>query len=186
MNNPSRLRLRGGPYNLSVPASPTMFLRKQAHRLCVWETKLSFHPTEEHEEAGSVVWWNYLTYSSIGIRKAHGGTNRDGPTRARIVRFRSAECEIVERRLHRFDSDVVLLIRCSDSKYEFGFKELGVTENETLEPQWLGEVSNEIMTRPPPIGLAFSGMLLGFYAFAEFRNCTEPADFHYAKLRLRD
>lgn len=27
--NPSRLRLYGGPYNLSISASPTMFLRKQ-------------------------------------------------------------------------------------------------------------------------------------------------------------
>jgi beta-xylosidase len=28
---PNYLRLHGGPYNLSVPASPTMFLRKQTH-----------------------------------------------------------------------------------------------------------------------------------------------------------
>ncbi|KAJ5812482.1 glycosyl hydrolase [Penicillium riverlandense] len=185
INNPSRLRLHGGPYNLSLPASPTLFLRKQTHRFCVWETKLSFHPTAGREEAGSVVWWNYLTYSSIGIRKVHDGTNGDATARARLVRFRSAECEIVERRLRRFDSDVVLLIRCNDSEYEFGFKELDATGNETLEPQWLGKVSNKVMTRPPPIGLAFSGMLLGLYAFADFRKCTEPADFHYAEFRLR-
>ncbi|KAJ5619121.1 glycosyl hydrolase [Penicillium lagena] len=186
MNNPSRLRLHGGPYNLSVPASPTLLLRKQTHRFCVWETKLSFHPTAEHEEAGSVVWWNYLTYSSIGIRKVDYGNNGDATAKARIIRFRSADCEVVERKLHSFDSDVVLLIRCGDSRYEFGFKELGKSENEMLEPQWLGGVSNETMTRPPPIGLAFSGMLLGLYAFAEFRKCTEPADFHYAEFRLRD
>lgn len=171
---------------LSEPASPTLFLRKQTHRFCIWETKLSFHPTEDREEAGSVVWWNYLTYSSIGIRKVchlgkDGGTDGD-----RVVRFRSAECKIVERNLRKLDSDVVLLIRCSDDKYEFGFQELGVAVDEVTEPQWLGEVSTETMTKSPPIGMAFTGMLLGLYAFSEFRRCTEPADFHYAEFRRHD
>ncbi|KAJ5150350.1 glycosyl hydrolase [Penicillium canariense] len=181
-----RLRLHGGPYNLSDPASPTLLLRKQTHRSCVWETKLSFHPTEEHEEAGSVVWWNYLTYSSIGIRKVYDDKNADAAAKARLVRFRSADCEIVERRLHKFDSDVVLLIRCGDSKYEFGFQELDKMGGEIVEPHWLGEVSTEAMTKPPSLGMAFSGMLLGLYAFAKFRKCTEPADFHYAEFRLPD
>lgn len=186
LKEPGRLRLYGGPYNLSEPASPTMFLRKQTLSFCTWKTKLSFHPTAEHEEAGVVAWWNYLTYSSIGIRTVNVGPNELAGNRARVIRFKSMDGEIAERRLQRFDSDVVLSIECGDSGYQFGFKEIqGTTsDHERSEAEWLGEVSNEDMTKPPPIGLDFSGMLLGLYAFADFRKCTEPADFHYAEIKL--
>ncbi|KAI9930244.1 hypothetical protein MW887_012056 [Aspergillus wentii] len=120
---PNYLRLYGGPYNLSTPTCPTLFLRKQTHRSCIWETRLSFHPTSDKTEAGTVVWWNYFTYSSIGIRLFSG---------KRIIRFRSAEGNVVEHELNT-QSDVIFFIECGEN-YRFGFKE---ASNET---QWVGQV----------------------------------------------
>lgn len=182
-SNPSRLRLYGGPYNLSVPASPTMFLRKQTSRCCVWETKISFHPMTEHEEAGSVLWWNYLTYSSIGIRKARSRDGMNPAPTARMIHFRSARGDTVSRLLEQPDSDVFLYIRCG-KKYEFGFRELVGPGDEDGPIQWLGEASNEVMTSPPSAGLAFSGMMFGLYAFADYQRSLNAAEFHYAQIKL--
>ncbi|KAH8658543.1 glycosyl hydrolase [Ilyonectria robusta] len=184
-SNPSRLRLYGGPYNLSVPASPTMFLRKQTLRCCIWETKVSFHPTTEHEEAGSVLWWNYLTYSSIGIRKARRGDGMSPAAAARMIHLRSARGDAVSRLLEQPDSDVCLYIRCG-KKYEFGFRELVGPGDEDGPIQWLGEASNEVMTNPPSAGLAFSGMMFGLYAFADYQQSLNAAEFHYAQVKLID
>lgn len=46
----------------------------------------------------------------------------------------------------------------------------------------MGEVSNEVMTRDPPVGAPFTGMMLGLYAFGELERCLVPADFRYAEL----
>ncbi|BAE55534.1 unnamed protein product [Aspergillus oryzae RIB40] len=159
---PNHLRLHGGPYNLSVPSCPTLFLRKQIHHYCTWETKLSFSPESQHTEAGTVVWWNYFTYSSIGIRLS---PTKEG---ARIVRFRPAEGEVIDRELRSAVSDVVFFIECGD-QYRFGFKEVNGTSSET---QWIGEVQNSTMTQSPPVGAPFTGMMLGLYAFGERQRCV--------------
>lgn len=169
----NHLRLHGGPYNLSVPSCPTLFLRKQIHHYCTWETKLSFSPQSQHTEAGTVVWWNYFTYSSIGIRLS---PTKEG---ARIVRFRPAEGEVIDRELRSAVSDVVFFIECGD-QYRFGFKEVNGTSSET---QWIGEVQNSTMTQSPPVGAPFTGMMLGLYAFGERQRCLLPADFGYAEFR---
>lgn len=183
--DPCRLRLHGGPYNLSIPASPTMFLRKQTFNFCTWETKLSFNPTTELEEAGSVVWWNYFTYSSIGIRKGRGDEDSDSTKASRIICFRPAHGKTIRLKLCRQDSDVYLYIRCGN-QYEFGFSESSKPGNEDLQVHWLGEVSNKVMTSPPPVGLDFSGMMLGLYAFSEYQKSRNPAEFHYVQCRLQD
>ena len=169
---PNFLRLYGGPYNLSIPTSPTLFLRKQMHRFCTWETRLSFHPTSEYAEAGTVVWWNYFTYSSIGLRINE---------KTRFIRFQPAEGAVVERELRSNRSDVVFLIECGD-RYKFGFREIDGTAA-SMESQWIGEVSNGVMTKEPPIGISFTGMMLGIYSFAERQRCLAPADFHYVEFR---
>lgn len=138
---PGHLRLYGGPYNLSVPASPTLFLRKQTHRFCTWETKLTFQPSSEHTEAGTVVWWNYFTYSSLGIRKQGDG---------RIIRFRPAEGEVVEHQLG-LTTDVVLLVECGN-EYRFGYREYT-----SQQINWIGTVSNKAATKVPPVGAPFTG-----------------------------
>ncbi|OJD33521.1 glycoside hydrolase family 43 protein [Diplodia corticola] len=167
---PGYLRLYGGPYTLSTPACPTVFLRKQTHDPVTWETRLSFRPDSSKTEAGAVVYWNQHTYSSIGIRKA--------PEGGRIIRVRPAEGEAKDFQLKSLDSDVVLTIK-SDDGYELGFKEFGL-EHDEVEVRWVGRVSSEIMTRDPSVGAAFTGMMLGVYAFGELEQCFAPADFEYA------
>lgn len=164
---PNYLRLHGGPYNLSVPASPTMFLRKQTHHFCRWETRLSFEPTVAETEAGTVVWLNYFTYSSIGIRK-------DG--KGRFIRFRPSKGDTVE---HRLDTQtaVTLSVDCG-TEYRFGYRE-GTQPN----VHWIGSVSNIAATAAPPVGANFTGMMLGLYAFGERQRCLAPADFAYAEFR---
>ncbi|RAH59455.1 glycosyl hydrolase [Aspergillus piperis CBS 112811] len=169
---PGFLRLYGGPYNLSVPACPTLFLRKQTHRFCTWETRLSFHPRNQVCEAGAVVWWTYFTYSSVGIRLGKNGQ--------RIVRLRSPGGEVVDFGLRHSQSDVRLVIECGDS-YRFGFQELSDVESDDALIEWIGEVDNSSMTAAPPVGVAFTGMMLGLYAFGERQRCLDPADFHYAQ-----
>ncbi|KAJ5661448.1 uncharacterized protein N7477_009064 [Penicillium maclennaniae] len=162
---PNNLRLYGGPYNLSIPACPTLFLRKQTHRYCTWEIELTFEPISDYTEAGTVCWWNYFTYSSIGIRKR--GNNR-------VIHFRPSEGDKVERKLN--SSTVVLVVECGN-EYRFGYRE------STNHVEWIGSVSNQAATRAPPVGASFTGMMLGLYAFGERQKCLTPADFAYAQFR---
>jgi beta-xylosidase len=140
---PNHLRLYGGPYTLSVPASPTMFLRKQTHRFCTWETKLSFQPTSEHTEAGTVLWWNYFTHSSLGIRK------RDDQ---RIIRFKPSEGDVIEATLQP-TRDIILVVECGN-EYRFGYRD--PSSEETI---WIGSVANYVVTKAPPVGAPFTGMI---------------------------
>ena len=167
------LRLNGGPYNLSWPACPTLFLRKQTSRVVTWETQLSFSPTSPRTEAGTVVWWNYFTYSSLGIRLSPTDSSK------RILRFRPAKGEEKTAELSTTDADVKLIVKCEELKYIFGF-----VEGEEGETTWIGEVSTDIMTENPPVGAPFTGMLLGLYSFGEMEPCLVPADFKYAQFSL--
>lgn len=167
------LRLYGGPYNLSVPTCPTLFLRKQTHRVCTWETRVSFESKQKHTEAGTVVWWNYLTYSSMGVQGSDTG--------GRMVRFQPAQGDAVEIPLQNAQSDVIFVVECGPS-YRFGFREAAPDGDQT-RLQWVGDVGNDTMTRPPRVGAAFTGMMLGVYAFGERQRCLAPADFHYAMWR---
>ncbi|GAB1203642.1 hypothetical protein APSETT445_002279 [Aspergillus pseudonomiae] len=106
---------------------------------------------------------------------------RLSPTKeaTRIVRFRPAEGEVIDRELESAVSDVVFFIECGD-QYRFGFREVNGAHSET---QWLGEVQNSTMTQSPPVGASFTGMMLGLYAFGERQRCLVPADFAYAEFR---
>lgn len=174
---PGVLRLWGSPYTLSIPTCPTLFLRKQTARSGAWSTRLSFQPTSSNTESGTVLWWNYFTYSSIGIRLSPSDSTQ------RIIRFRPAAGKEVTIPLNNEVSDVEFIIRCSNEKYEFGF--VGFSEDRDMDEVtntiWLGEIPTEDMTVDPPIGAAFTGMMLGIYAFGELEGCLVPADFKQAK-----
>lgn len=144
-----------------------MLLRKQTTKKCRWETRVSFQPTSQQEEAGLVVWWNYLNYSTIAICMSLDG---------RLVRFQPAEGEAVSRQTERSDSDVHLYVECGSS-YRFGFGE------STDDVRWLGQVSNEVMTRQPAAGMAFTGMMIGVYATSRYERSLNPADFHYLECK---
>ncbi|KAF3402989.1 Non-reducing end alpha-L-arabinofuranosidase BoGH43B [Talaromyces pinophilus] len=190
IERPNCLRLHGGPYKLSDPACPTLFLRKQSERFCTWETRLSFTPSSPYTEAGTVVWMDYFTYSTIGIRlkvSSNKGSN-DAPKEKilqRIIRFTppiGSDADVIEHELKSLDSDIILTISCGDG-YQFSFREIVKNDTTTQEQlQCLGEVANEVMTRPPPIGLQFTGVMLGLYAFGTYHPCSTPADFHYVQV----
>jgi len=170
---PQHLELFGGPWNLSVPAVPTMFLRKQSARRTRWSTRLDFRPTSGRTEAGTVVWWNYLTYSSMGVRRAADGS--------RIIRFKPAEGAEKSIGLETKDADVLLVIDCQDLYYRLGFQEVkDGSSDDVSEITWVGSVSTDIMTRDPTVGAAFTGMMMGVYAFGEMERCLVPAVFKFA------
>lgn len=93
-----------------------MFLRKQTTRQTLWTTQLNYRPDSARTEAGTVVWWNYSTYSSIGIRRSSSGS--------RFVRYCPAAGDVVHCPLQTKEADVLLLIDCHNLEYRLGFVEL--------------------------------------------------------------
>lgn len=69
-----------------------------------------------------------------------------------------------------------LCIYCSRTHYKLGYN-LSPADSEVF---WLADVSMENMTADPPKGMAFTGMMLGLYAFGELEPCIDPADFSFA------
>jgi hypothetical protein len=57
-----------------------------------------------------------------------------------------------------------------------------IQESHVEKMIWIGEVANDVMTRPPPIGAQFTGVMLGLYAFGEHHPSYTPADFHHANI----
>jgi Beta xylosidase C-terminal Concanavalin A-like domain len=172
-----------------------MFLRKQTHRFCKWETRLSFLPSTRYTEAGTVVWMDYFTHCSIGIRLIQptndeyvDDTEQTDVQPQRSIRFSppiGSGGDTVERKLSSFNSEVIFQIECGN-QYRFSFrevsKEIESHGNDGDQTIWIGEVTNEVMTRPPPIGAQFTGVMLGLYAFGEHHPCSTPADFHYVNV----
>ncbi|KAL4778427.1 glycosyl hydrolase [Aspergillus varians] len=189
------LRLHGAPYTLSTPACPTLFLRKQTHRFCLWETRLRFTPDSAHIEAGTAVYLNYYTHVSIGIRLAPlTGTTRlaGGIVQPkRIIQFTStnagSKVQRVEIPLVSGTSDVVFQIECGDA-YRFGFREvLPGFELEVeggSEIQWVGEGRNSALVDAPlPVGALFTGVMLGVYSVGDREGVRVAADFAYVQVK---
>lgn len=76
-------------------------------------------------------------------------------------------------------ADVLLVVDCQDLEYRFGSQELNPASIE-CDVTWIGSVSTEIMTRGPKVGAAFTGMMLGLYAFGEMERCFVPAVLRFA------
>lgn len=89
-----------------------------------------------------MLWWNYFTYSSVGVRQRGG---------ARVIQFQSSEGHIIQKILSGSD-DVTLFIECG-TEYRFGYQE--VTD---LEINWIGTVSNKAAVKLPAVGVPFTGM----------------------------
>ncbi|KAF2831844.1 glycosyl hydrolase [Ophiobolus disseminans] len=174
---PGYLTLYGGSYTLSMPTSPTLFLRKQQYWPVTWETRLQFQPKTTRVESGTVVWWNYTCFASVGI-----ALREDGGQSQRIVRYTppSNHGKSVEKVIAQ-DGEVTLRIDCTPNSYRLGFREARNDDNEDCI--WLGEVNTEIMTRNPEIGQPFTGMMMGLYSVGELQPVLEPAHFAYAEFR---
>ena len=204
---PGILRLYGSAYSLSSPACPTLFLRKQFKIEGLWSVRLSFNPTSPRCEAGTCVYWNYLTHASIGIRLAEpdepSSEGSEEPVRRQIVftltyprtpyyglKTPSVQTEQHTWPLRHTDSDVMLFIQCSGIAYRLGWYEILPSEkNDPTFGKNRKELSRKAtysdkavastytMTRDPPVGAAFTGMMLGLYAFGENKPCLTPVDF---------
>jgi hypothetical protein len=165
---PGKLTLFGGPYDLSTPACPTAWFRKQSSRRVTWSTTLDFDPVTTRSEAGTVVYMNYFTYTSIGIRRATDSEKR-------IIRFRPAKQAVKDVELST-TGPVKLLIKSDDLSYTLGYQESGAKE------VWLGDVDIDTMTSDPAVGAAFTGMMFGLYAFGELEPALAPAIFEVCRV----
>ncbi|KAJ6265043.1 Beta-xylosidase [Drechslerella dactyloides] len=184
---PGYLRLHGGPYNLTVPESPTMLLQRQTRANIVWTAELDFYPNSRNYEAGTVVWWNSYTFASIGVRF-------DPLTRRRYLVTKQAvdgqgAFEDQKHALPENKSLVLLHIKALPLEYQLGFSFPSKTNESDRSPKriktditWLSSVSTRIMTLLPPIGNAYAGMMFGVYCFAELERCLVPADFRQSVL----
>lgn len=173
---PNYLRLYPGPHKLSSPASPVALFRKQQLKEGTWKTRLSFSPEVANTEAGTAVYWNYFTWTSIGVRRADSG--------GRQIVFTPTEGEAIAVDLRNSSSEIDLVIECKKQSYRFGYQE--VAESAKRIPtdkdiSWLGEVSTNGMTKNPPIGHVFTGMMLGIYAYSDMQRSLVPADFYFAE-----
>lgn len=45
---------------------------------------------------------------------------------------------------------------------------------------WSEDIPMQDITADPPKGMAFTGMMLGVYAFGELEPCLDVADFEFA------
>ena len=175
---PDELTLYGGPYTLSMPTCPTLFLRKQKHWPVVWETQLDFEPNVVGVEAGTVVWWNCTCYASIGIALV----DRDGQLQ-RIMRLTTPDMQVKEAVIAR-QGAIKLIVESSVECYRLGYREVAVGSQETSgDWKWLGAVDTQIMTRSPEVGAPFTGMMMGLYSFGVMQPVLTPAHFAYAEFR---
>ncbi|KAF2130909.1 glycoside hydrolase family 43 protein [Dothidotthia symphoricarpi CBS 119687] len=174
-DRPGCLTLHGGPYTLAMPTSPTLFLRKQRQWPVVWKTELDFELQTTRVEAGTVVWWNYTCFASIGIRlRQHGSQTQ------KVVRFTPpANTDDHVEELIGAHGRVKFMVDCTEGSYRFGFKEVDVQSNG--EWKWLGAVDTQVLTRNPDVGQPFTGMMLGLYSFGELQPALVPAHFTYAE-----
>ncbi|KAF3309884.1 hypothetical protein TWF173_010284 [Orbilia oligospora] len=178
------LRLHGGPYNLTVPECPTMLLQRQTRANIVWTTELEFYPDRKTYEAGTVVWWNSYTFSSIGIRVTESGQRYIAVKQALDGKggFEEFQHELPEGKF-----PVQLHIKALPLEYHLGFSFPTGSEPDhhlkrtKTDITWLSSVSTRTMTLLPPIGNAFAGMMFGVYSFGELERCLVPADFSYVR-----
>ena len=125
-------------------------------------------------EVGTVVWWNYICYASIGITLRQ----RDKQSQRR-VRFTSPDGEVTKKVISE-KGEVKFVIDSTPSSYRLGYLE--VSENKG-ELTWLGVGDTEVMTRNPDTGQPFTGMMMGLYSFRELQPVLTPAHFAYAEFR---
>lgn len=145
-----------------------MLLRKQSDKSMTWAVDLDFVPDKETYEAGAVAFWNSFCYLSIGIRK-----NKNGDKLVVITMPVDGQGKFDTKKevlSDGFKKSTRLEIRCTSMSYTVGYVEESGFHG-------LSTVATEIMTLPPPLGMAYTGVMLGIYAFGEMEPCLSPADF---------
>lgn len=160
-----------------MPTCPTLFLRKQQHWPITWETQLDFQPNTTRVEAGTVVWWNYTCFASIGITSAQTDNQKQ-----KVIRYTPpSNCGESVQKILTIDGAIILVIESTPTSYRLGYRQ--AQDATSQECTWLGEVDTQVMTRSPEIGQPFTGMMMGLYSFGELQPVLEPAHFSYAEFR---
>jgi hypothetical protein len=140
---------------------------------------LDFSPSRKGYEAGIVVFWSSYSYASIGIR-----LNTTGDRRVVIVRTPDEKVvgPLLEKEIElsapaASEKGTQLMVGWKKSGYI-----LGVVEGGSMTEY--GFTAGELLTRGPPTGNCFTGMMFGVYAFGNWEPCLDPADF--TKIMMED
>ncbi|KAK7206283.1 glycosyl hydrolase [Myxozyma melibiosi] len=174
---PGHLRVYGSSYDLASPESPSMLVRKQSAKAMTFTADLDFSPARPTYEAGVVAFWNSFCYFSIGIKKDADGYKKlvvtepvDGKGNFKSHAHAVSDLSVNTTRL---------AIKCTATSYSVGYVA-------SSGFHCLSTVSTKIMTTAPPLGMAYTGVMLGVYAFGEMEPCLSPADFSGIRLALTE
>lgn len=184
---PGHLRLYGGSYGLSSPESPTMLLRKQTDFNQIFQATLDFQPSHPGYEAGIVVWYSMYSYASIGIKIVSHETGER--TKSVVTTLPTSDIGVTSVSWQTDSGELLtninqesimgtcsqepltLSIHCNDLGYTLSYQEPETKRK--IE----SKVQAEILTRSPPMGGNFTGVMLGIYCFGKAGPCLDPADF---------
>ncbi|EPE34989.1 Arabinanase/levansucrase/invertase [Glarea lozoyensis ATCC 20868] len=174
----STLTLLGSAYTVSSPSTPTLILRKQSSRVQLFSTLLrSYVPNSERTEAGVVIYWNHFSYASLGVRLSPAGKRM-----LRLTHEQPAGKEVKDVELRGMGGDITFFIKSTEEDYVFGYMESLGSSGDEQGVQWLEPIPNTTLTIDPPIGMAFTGMMMGLYAFGEMEGCLVPAEFGWVEV----
>ncbi|KAJ4352094.1 uncharacterized protein N0V89_007440 [Didymosphaeria variabile] len=184
---PGWLRLWGNCYNLSSPEAPSMLLRKQTEYCESFHATLDFEPTILGYEAGIVAYWSPFSYATIGV-----GTVQHGDNYFRTIVCRKPEGQAgAFKVLHPMIQDSPL---CSSHTVRLcaeacnGTYKLYAKDEDKAEVQSFTFTAEELAVTPP-VGMSFTGTMLGVYSFGNSEPVLEPADFtdiHVREGRVRE
>ncbi|KFY92775.1 hypothetical protein V498_04745 [Pseudogymnoascus sp. VKM F-4517 (FW-2822)] len=169
---PGHLRVYGSCYNLSSAEAPTLLLRKQTTFQQRLQAVLNFQPSKAGYEAGIVVWYSLFSYASIGVTIASEGP--DAGKRVLLLRSPTDKFGVLTESTYPLspEGQVTMAIQGDGLQYTLSYSEEGKDDSKSLAP-----VQSKLLTRSPPIGGAFTGVMFGVYSFGKMEPVLDPADF---------
>ncbi|OBT56544.1 hypothetical protein VE04_03239 [Pseudogymnoascus sp. 24MN13] len=169
---PGHLRLYGSCYPLSSAEAPTLLLRKQTTFQQRFQAVLNFQPSKAGYEAGIVVWYSLFSYASIGVTIASEGP--DAGKRVLLLRSPTDKIGVLTESTYPLgpEGQVTLAIQGDGLQYTPSYNEEGKDDSKSL-----ASVQSKLLTRSPPIGGAFTGVMFGVYSFGKMEPVLDPADF---------
>jgi alpha-N-arabinofuranosidase len=166
---PGWLRLNGSAVTLNNQDSPAFVGRRQTDLVCVAQTRLSFNPQRENEEAGLVLRGNEKNHYEIGL------TFKDG--KRQVFLRKTVDGKIVEPVQYQEvgSGDVVLSVTTAPLAYEFSCQPASGAEKK-LGTALTCDLSSEKAG-------GFTGVYIGLYATGNGQKSTQPADFDWFEYR---
>lgn len=166
----SCLTLLGSAETLNDFGVPSFVGRRQLHFKMQASAHLSFAPVYDGEEAGLTVYMNDRFHYEIAVTRIAG-------VRKLIFRRTLGSLWKVEHEMPLHCDDVTLVVKSSDSIYDFGIR----LEDRTV--LWFGQGESSMLATEVAGG--FTGVLIGLYATGNGKRSEAPAHidwFDYEKL----